>query len=149
MSPLPEISNEQKLTYIYHALKDQEARRKRAMVYRLFKWLILVVIVYLLVTYPAQIFGKISELIRPVIIEQSQTLLEENRNSINKNLNLFFRNIKSILDENLVTDGSSTATSVQSPKSTPATLTDLPQLSTQAVPVKTSPQKNPIPSKNT
>jgi hypothetical protein len=71
------------------------------MAYRLFKWLIVVVLVYLLVTYPVQIFGKLSELIRPVIIEQSQTLLEENRNSINKNLNIFFKNIKSILDENL------------------------------------------------
>lgn len=40
-APLPELSNEQKLTYIYHTLKAEESRRTRAKWYRFFKWLII------------------------------------------------------------------------------------------------------------
>ncbi len=37
MTPLPDLSNEQKLTYMYHMLKEQESRQKRALWYRVFK----------------------------------------------------------------------------------------------------------------
>jgi hypothetical protein len=134
MSPLPDLSNEQKLTYIYHTLKDQESRRKRTMVYRLFKWLILVGIVYLIVTYPAQIFGKISELIRPVIMDQAQSVLDENRTTINRNLNILFKNIKTLLDESI---GDAT---IVTPVATPIEVV-------KPTPTKTSPAKTTTPVK--
>ncbi len=96
---LPEISNEQKLTYIYYTLKDQESRRKRAIWYRLFKWMIVLGIVYVIVMYPGYIFTKISELLRPIIVEQAQTILDDNRNSITKSLNSLMKNIKEIIAE--------------------------------------------------
>ena len=94
---LPEISNEQKLTYIYHTLKDQESRRRRALWYRVLKWMIVLGIVYVIATYPGYIFTKISELLRPIIVEQAQTVLDDNRNSITKSLNSLMKNIKEIV----------------------------------------------------
>lgn len=97
--PLPEISNEQKLTYIYHSLKAQEARRKRAAWFRGLKWIIVLGIVYFIVSYPGYIFTKASELIRPIVMDQAQTLLDENKASITKGLNNVMKNIRDLVTE--------------------------------------------------
>ncbi len=84
MAPLPDLSNEQKLTYIYHMLKDQESRHKRAMWYKFFRWLIIIGAITLLALYPGQIMGKIFEFVKPLVIEQTQSIMEENKNNLMK-----------------------------------------------------------------
>lgn len=56
-------------------------------------------IVYILAMYPGYIFTKISELLRPIIIEQAQTVIDDNRNSITKSLNGLIKSIKEIIAE--------------------------------------------------
>ncbi len=86
MAPLPDLSNEQKLTYTYHTLKNQESRHKRAMWYRFFKWLIIIGAIALLYIYPGQIMGKIFEFVKPIVMEQTQSIMEENKNTLIKSL---------------------------------------------------------------
>lgn len=90
MAPLPDLSNEQKLTYIYHMLKDQEARHKRAMWYKFFKWVIVIGAITLLALYPGQIMGKIFEFVKPLLMEQTQSIMEENKNNLMKSLKDIF-----------------------------------------------------------
>lgn len=85
-APLPELSNEQKLTYIYHTLQAQESRRKRAAFYRFLKWLVVIGCVYLIATYPKEIFSKISELVRPIVMEQVDMIMEQNKNNLLKSI---------------------------------------------------------------
>lgn len=86
MAPLPDLSNEQKLTFMYHTLKNQESRHKRAMWYRFFKWLIIIGVIALLYTYPGQILGKVFEIVKPLVMEQTQSIMEENKNTLMKSL---------------------------------------------------------------
>jgi hypothetical protein len=117
---LPEISNEQKLTYIYYTLKNQEARHRRAMWYRIFKWMIVLAIVYILATYPGYVFTKVSELLRPIIVEQAQTILDDNRNSITKSLNNVMTSIKALMADTTEPSSENTETppAVEVPKTT-------------------------------
>lgn len=71
-SPLPDLSNEQKLTYIYHTLKDQESRRKRAAWYKTLKWLLILAIIYFIAMNPMWIMEKVTTYIKPLVIAQMQ-----------------------------------------------------------------------------
>ena len=85
-APLPDLSNVQKLTYIYYELKSQESRRKRAAWYRFLKWIVIIGLVYLIATYPTQIIGKVSEFVRPLIMDQVDAIMEQNKNSLLKSI---------------------------------------------------------------
>ncbi len=82
MAPLPDLSNEQKLTYMYHTLKDQESRHRRAVRYKFFKWLIIAWLISLFYMYPGVILGKIFEIVKPLVMEQTQSIMEENKNNL-------------------------------------------------------------------
>lgn len=79
---LQEPNNEQKLTYIYETLKDQESRRKRQMFYKFLKWLILGGLAYLVITNPSAIMTPIMNTVKPMIMEQAKSIMEENKQSL-------------------------------------------------------------------
>ncbi len=79
---LQEPNNEQKLSFIYNTLKDQEIRRVRAIWYKFSKWTIYLGLIYLAVTNSALIIGKLTEVIQPIVMDQMKTLLEKNKDAL-------------------------------------------------------------------
>jgi hypothetical protein len=79
---LQEPNNEQKLTYIYETLKEQESRRKRQMFYKFLKWLIIGWLAYLVITNPSVIMTPIMNTVKPMIMEQAKSIMEENKQSL-------------------------------------------------------------------
>lgn len=82
------ITPEQKLDEIYSLLKKQESRQKRATLFRAMKWLIVLGIVYFLTANPAVLQGVFTDFvgttmdaIKPMMLEQAQTLLQNQTDS--------------------------------------------------------------------
>lgn len=79
---LQEPNNEQKLTYIYETLKDQESRRKRQMFYKFLKWLILGGLAYLVITNPDVVVTQVTNYIKPLVMDQVKSMMEENKKNL-------------------------------------------------------------------
>ena len=79
---LQEPNNEQKLTYIYEMLKDQESRRKRHVFYKFLKWLIIAWLAYLVITNPDVIITQVTNYVKPLVMEQAKSMMEENKKSL-------------------------------------------------------------------
>ncbi len=79
---LQEPNNEQKLTYIYETLKEQESRRKRHIFYKFLKWLIIAGLAYLVLTNPSAIMTPVMNYVKPMIMEQAESIMEENKKSL-------------------------------------------------------------------
>ena len=105
---LQEPNNEQKLTYIYEMLKDQESRRKRHVFYKFLKWIVLGWLAYLVITNPDVIITQVTNYVKPLVMEQAKSMMEENKKSL-------MESMKNLLpgEEIVVTPTSS------SPKKTP------------------------------
>jgi len=56
-----------------------------------------------------------SELIKPIVMDQAQTLLEENRASIAKSLNALMKNIKDLIVESELSSAANTSTATTPP----------------------------------
>ncbi len=88
---LQEPNNEQKLTYIYQSLKDQDSRRIRAIWYKALKWVIILGLAYLALTNPGFIIGKMTEIIQPIVMDQMKTMMEKNKESLMESVQDFIK----------------------------------------------------------
>jgi hypothetical protein len=79
---LPELSNEQKLTYIYQTLKTQEHRRKRRIVMNVLKWILLLSILYFAYAYRALIFERTFFYIQESVNQKIRTISEQQKAGI-------------------------------------------------------------------
>jgi hypothetical protein len=79
---LQEPNNEQKLTYIYEMMKDQERASSRAKWYRLVKWMIMAGIAYVVVTHPGEIVGRITEYVKPIVMEQVKSMMSSEKSGL-------------------------------------------------------------------
>jgi hypothetical protein len=95
MAPL-EVSNEQKLTYIYETLKAEEQRRKHRRWLRVLKWILLISVAYLVFTYKAIIMEKSYEYVSNRIRTEMKRVSEEQKSSI-------LRGVQELLPEDLST----------------------------------------------
>ena len=76
------ISNEQKLDEIYTILRRQESQRKRAIFYRVFKWLIILSLFLFIATNPVFLVQKITTFLTPLIAENMKATLQDQKNGI-------------------------------------------------------------------
>lgn len=63
------LTNEQKLDEIYTIIKAQEARTKRAALFRFLKWTIILALVYTASQNPDLILKKVTEYVMPSVME--------------------------------------------------------------------------------
>ena len=70
-------ANEQKLEEIYQIVKSQQAAATRAKWLRLFKWIIILVVVYYVAQNPTVILEKVTETVMPGIMENMKTMMTD------------------------------------------------------------------------
>lgn len=76
---LPDISNEQKLTYIYQTLKAQETRRKRKAWFWILKWVLIVSFIMIAYSYREWIFDRSIAYVKQTIDNRIKKINEEQR----------------------------------------------------------------------
>jgi len=81
-----QLTNEQKLEEVYQIITKQESRRKTAMVMRFFKWIIIFGFLYLIATNPEAIMGKVTEMIKPLILSTASGMIESQKTELEKAL---------------------------------------------------------------
>jgi hypothetical protein len=69
-----------------------QARMSRAFWYRMFKWCLILGIGYFTLTHPGYVVGKMTEYIQPIIMEQMQTILANQKNG-------FLEQVKKMMPE--------------------------------------------------
>ncbi len=112
---IQEPNNEQKLTYIYNTLKDQESRRIRAIWYKFSKWTIYIGIIYLVVTNASLIIGEMTKIIQPIVMNQMKVLLDKNKDNLMEGL----KDLIPVQEPITITIPESTPTPKTTPASTP------------------------------
>lgn len=76
------LTNEQKLDEIYTILRRQESQRKRAIFYRVFKWIIIFSLFLFIATNPVFLVEKITTFLTPLIAENMKATLQDQKNGI-------------------------------------------------------------------
>jgi hypothetical protein len=76
------LTNEQKLEEIYTILTSMERRRMQAWILRLVKWIIIIWLVGFVVSNPWVVISKLTEIIQPIVMEQVQTMMEQNKDAL-------------------------------------------------------------------
>lgn len=71
------MTNEEKLNDIYTIVMAQENRRKAGIYFSFFKWVIIASILYFIMSHPDAFIGKIMETMKPIILDQVHTMMEE------------------------------------------------------------------------
>ncbi len=82
----PHITNEQKLEAMFRIITEQEDRRKRAQWFRLLKWCILAVGIYFIATQPALILGKVTEIIKPLVLSTASGMISTQKDELMKSI---------------------------------------------------------------
>ncbi len=75
-----ELTTAEKVDAIYAMLVANQARLSRAFWYRMFKWCLILGIGYFTLTHPGYVVGKMTEYIQPIIMEQMQTIIANQKN---------------------------------------------------------------------
>lgn len=86
MGTLPEPSNEQKLTFIYQVLKEQEGRRKRKAYATFFKWVIFIGLVTFIYVNRYQVIDQTYKFIADGINARVRRISEEQKAGILKGI---------------------------------------------------------------
>jgi hypothetical protein len=86
MGTLPEPSNEQKLTFIYQVLKEQESRRKRKAYATFFKWIIFIGLVAFIYVNRYQVIDQTYKFIADGINARVRRISEEQKAGILKGI---------------------------------------------------------------
>ncbi len=81
MSTKP-LSNEQKLDEIYSILKQQESRNSRARWFRLLKWSVIILGVYIVTSNPGFFLDKLVKIIQPIIMDNVKTMMNEKKDGL-------------------------------------------------------------------
>ncbi len=76
----------EKVDTIYTILTQWEARRKRASWYRIFKWIIILIIAYLLLTRPEMIMWRITETLKPLILSTASGMISSQKAELSKTI---------------------------------------------------------------
>ena len=76
------LTNEQKLDEIYTILKHQESQRKRAVLYRMLKWVIIFSTLFFVATNPVLVTEKITTFLAPIIAENMKATLQNQKNGL-------------------------------------------------------------------
>ena len=76
----------EKVDTIYTILTQWEARRKRAAWYRVFKWIIILMVVYLIATRPDMIMWRITETLKPLILSTASGMISTQKAELSKAL---------------------------------------------------------------
>lgn len=72
----------EKMDIVYDIVVTAEERRIREFRYRVIKWIIILVMVFGVVTYPEYIVGKFVSIIQPIIMEQMKDVIEAQKESL-------------------------------------------------------------------
>lgn len=66
------MTNEQKLDEIYQIVKAQQSAATRAKWFRLFKWIVILLIAYYISQNPGVFFDKITDLVMPAVMSNME-----------------------------------------------------------------------------
>ena len=50
------------------------------------KWVIILTIAYMVITYPSLIIGKLTEIMKPIVMEQVDIIMKDNKDSLTKGM---------------------------------------------------------------
>lgn len=81
------LTNEQKLETVYQILQKQESRRKAAIFGKFLKWSLILGILYLVVTDPQAIIGKVMNVVEPIIVSTAGNLAAKIMPQVQEQLN--------------------------------------------------------------
>lgn len=98
---MTDLTPEQKLDEIYSILKHQETRRKVGIWYRIFKWVIVMGIVWFIAANPTFLITKLTDIMMPIITENMKTMMEDKQSTL-------MESVKNMLPKNNSSDTSST-----------------------------------------
>jgi hypothetical protein len=80
------MTNEQKLEEIYQIVTAAESRRKSMMWLRIGKWLIILSLVYLVYSNPQAIMGRVTDIIKPMVLSTASGMIETQKAELSKSL---------------------------------------------------------------
>jgi len=80
------MTNEQKLEEVYQILTAQEARRKGMLWMKVAKWLIIFSLIYLIYSNPQAIMGRVTEVIKPLILSTASGMIATQKEELSKSL---------------------------------------------------------------
>ncbi len=77
------MTNEQKLDEMHEILIRQEKRRRSAMWFKFFKWLIIAGVVYFTYTHPDAIMGRLTEVLKPMVLSTASGIINDVKKQMN------------------------------------------------------------------
>ncbi|NRH20937.1 hypothetical protein HOO68_02750 [Candidatus Gracilibacteria bacterium] len=72
----------EKLNEVYILLLAEESRRISRLRLRVFKWIIIILLVVIVVTNPEFIVGKITEIMKPIILSTASGMIENQKSEL-------------------------------------------------------------------
>ena len=80
------MNNEEKLNEIYTIVVSQENRRKAGIYFVFFKWILIASLAYFIISHPEEVVGKITEIVKPIVMEQIKIMMQDQKNELQESL---------------------------------------------------------------